>query len=425
MAAAKFSSTLIKDDNTITVFSDDSDLLIYEYASNVRIVTLRDLYENVDDGKPTWSGSQYWPHQIAAKATTSTGDLIDPAYLMSKDLYTSLEKAFRKIGSAGFTHDKNFKNFAETFSIDEESKDWTRIKDSPGVNSDLASRDSRVSELIWQLQSLGDGAGQGGLRMYLPFLTDDISRFTAWNVATDVRQLAYSILLQTFHHDTAVQEYRRSGTRVASVLVDKLSDTEIITEADALSGYVKALFAWLRNDTDLDGDQVWACLAMQHVMKYCVSDGQSLPSLDDMIRAMTSRKERKWHVLHLNAQFQAAFYSLRILKQILAFALAQETKRDETGSLAKLSALLGDLPRITEFFAERHAESAARRKAEDRTWRGLLDSLLFALTGKEETEGDSQQKEARPRKKAKKNKKSKVGSSTLAENPFAMLAEES
>lgn len=424
MAAANLSSALIKDDTIITVFSDDSDLLVYNHRENVRIITFRDLNEHINAGKPSWSGSEYWPFQIAAKASKPTGDLIRPAYIMSKDLYTSLEKTFHKIDSAGPAEDSEFDTFAETFSIAAETANWKRIKESPEMESDLASRDSRVSELIWQLQSLSNGVEPGGLRMYLPFLTDDISRSTAWNVATDIRQLAYSVLLRSFKCDTSIQEYRRSGTRVASVLVDRLSDGEIFTEAGALSKHITDLLDWVRDSTQLEEHQAWTYLAIQHVLRYCVSDNQSLPSLDDTLRAIMGRKERKWHLLHLNSQFQAAFYSFRILRQILAYTLAQKSEVSAEGPFVALSAQLNSLPRITIFFAERKTDN---RKEEDDVWKGVLGDLLAILTKSTEAEVEvkSQEKEARPRKKAKKSKKSAPKSSGLAENPFAMLSEDS
>lgn len=422
MAAATSLSALIKDETVITVFSDDSDLLVYNHGENVRIITLRDLSEDVDAGKPSWSGSEYWPFKIAAKAPNSTGDLIKPAYVMSKDLYTSLEKAFGKIDSSDPAEDPEFNTFAETFAITVETADWTRIKERPEAKSDLASRDSRVSELIWQLQSLKSGVEPGGLRMYLPFLTDDISRSTAWNVANDIRQLAYSVLLQNFKCDTSIQEYRRSGTRVASVLIDKCSDTEVVTEANALANHIAELLTWVRNSTQLEEEQAWTYLAIQYVLKYCISDSQSLPSLDDTLKAIMGRRERKWHVLHLNSQFQAAFYSFRILKQTLAYTLAQQTEANAEDAFVKLNAQLDNLPRITVFFAERKADN---RKQEDDTWRGILSDLLATLTKSMDVEAEPHDQESRPRKKAKKSKKSVSKSSTWAENPFAMLSEDS
>lgn len=396
---------------------------MYDSGEASRIITLRDLSDDVDTDKPSWSGVEYWPSQIATKPPSADGDLTRPAYLMSKDLYLSLDKAFSKIDLNWPAEDTEFDTFAETFSIVEETADWTRIKGSPAMNSGLGSRDSRISELIWQLQSLGNGVAQGGLRMYLPFLTDDIARSTAWNVAADIRQLAYSLILQSFECDTAVQEYRRSGMRVASVLIETLSDAEILAEATSLSTHMTQLLSWVGESTQLKANQAWSYLAIQYVLKYCLSDYQSLPGLEDTVRAITGRKECKWHILHLNSQFQAAFYSLRILKQILEYILsqAQETKANTQEPLGKLSALLSDLPRITVFFAEQNVNS---RKEEDGIWRSVLGDLLASLTKMPDTETGVGEEGARPRKKAKKSKKTKLESSSLAENPFAMLAEE-
>lgn len=258
--------------------------------------------------------------------------------------------------------------------------------------------------------------------MYLPFLTDDTARSTAWNVAADIRQLAYSILLQNFQSDTAIQEYRRSGTRVASVLVDTLSDTEIVEEATGLSNHIAELLDWVRQSTQLEGSQAWQYLAIQHVLRHCLSDNSSLPSVDDIVKAVMGRKESKWHILHLNAQYQAAFYSLRILRQVLSYVSAKPSGVDFKEHLAVLGGQLKDLPRITEFFAER---SADRRKEESGIWREVLADLLATLKKEADISAVPQDEEVRPRKKAKKNKTTTPTSSDMAANPFAMLAEES
>lgn len=418
MAAARFLSVQ-SNDTIVTIFSDDSDLLVYNSGDQSRIITFRDLSETSGTDKQSWSGVEYWPSQIAAKASNSPKDLLRPAYLMSKDLYTSLEHALRKTESEWPAEDLEFDAFAETFSVVAETADWARIKDDLAITSSLASRDSRVSELIWQLQTMSNGIGQGGLRMYLPFLTDDVSRASAW-IAADVRQLAYSILLQKFQCDTAIQEYRRSGTRVASVLVDKLSGTDIVTEARGLSNHITELLTWVRESTQLDENQAWNYLTIQHVLRHCMSAAQSLPSVEDIIRAITGRKESKWHVLHLSAQYQAAFYSLRILKQVLCYTLATQSGGDSHEPLATLSAQLSDLPRITVFFAE---GSADRRKQKG-IWREVLNDLLITLRKEASTEALSREDEVRPKKKAKKDMTTIRKSSAMAENPFAILAEE-
>lgn len=414
--AAALQASVQNGDTAVTIFSDDSDLLVYNYSGHsTRIITLRDLTAISGADKPSWSGVEYWPSQIAERAPNPSKDLIKPAYVMSKDLYISLDRALRDTAEQS-AEDPDFDAFAETFSIVAESADWAKIKSKTAASSDLSVRDSRVSELIWQLQS-----SSSGKRMYLPFLTDDVSRSTAWNVAADLRQLAYSTLLQSFKCETSIQEYRRSGTRVASVLVDQLSDADIASEASGLSIHISELLKWVQENTQLDETQAWSYLAIQHVLRHYLADSQALPNVDDIIQAVAGRKESKWHVLHLNAQYQAAFYSLRILKQILSYTLSGQAKEDLDDPLMTLSSLLCELPRITVFFAERSAES---RKQEHIVWREVLNDLLASLKKEAEPDAVSSEENGRPRKKAKKNK-TDSNSSAMAKNPFAMLAEES
>ncbi|SMR47514.1 unnamed protein product [Zymoseptoria tritici ST99CH_3D1] len=415
----------------ITIFSDDADLLVYNPGQNTRVITLRDQSESGTGHDTSWSATEQWPGRIAASAKHPLEDLVRPAFFMSQDLHCTLEQALLK--SVAPPTDPDFTAFAETFSIAAEISQWSLTKSSSALRSSLTALDSRMSELVLQLQTVAtkdahsttSSIPPSGLRVYLPFLHDDPSRSPAWNVGTHLRTLSYSVLLHHFGIEQSVQEYRRSGSRIVSTLLDPYPVDELETQISELKSQIEDTTMWAKAKS-VDHREAWRYFTMQHVLRYFQSEGMALPGTEEIIGVLTKRRPKKWTTVQLAAQWQAAFYGLRMISQSLGVVergneQVLDTLDGTTTAALEMQKAFESLPGIVEFFAD--IEEGQRRDQED-MWRGFVEELLATMR-KEDEDAQSQENNAedRPRKKAKKSKKTKVLDPGLAQNPFALLSD--
>ncbi|KAK4495807.1 hypothetical protein PRZ48_013075 [Zasmidium cellare] len=402
---AAAAQTLGEDSNT-TIFSDDADLLVYRLGRSTDVVAFRDLSVSRNDSNIVWTAEKYSTSEIAKRSPTQIDDLIKPAYLMEKDPHMPFKQACHMLESTDPRKEPDFAQFERAFQTTAEIKTWDEIR-KRSIEERLASaRDSRISEIIHQLESSADDEASGGLRMYLPFILDDPSKKTSWNIGTGLRCLAYSLLLQHAGTSLGVQEYRRSGIRIASTPVEPLLEEEVAVQVKTLTTHIEQVLAWATENHGLSQADAWRCLVLQQVLSSLQADGYTLPSLEDSVRIIPGDKEPSWQSVHLAGQYEAAFYSFRMVKQVTAYVQSQSAKMSDHKGLAQQ---MEGLPSISIFLTHSELDKQA--------WNAIIGQVLSTL-GEKDDSG-----EERPRKKARKTKKDKKPQTAgLEKNPFAMLA---
>lgn len=465
----------------ITIFSDDSDLIVFEAGAQTRIVPFRDLTVT-EMGETTTTttttatkilqGYEYRPAEILRREKCHLSSLIKPAFFMSLDLFCNLGQALQLTAAAaadssggGLLDDReDYQAFAQQFHTSKEVQELAEIRSNAILKNSLASRDSRVSELVHQVQLQARGEMTGPMRVYLPFISDDPARSTAWNVGKETRVLAYSIVLvllqqvqqQQQHDFFNIQEYRRTGARISAVLLELMSgsgsDTEGIISTSA------RLASCLQNGLDTakgmnlqQEEDAWRFVVMQHVLTHLHHEGLTLPSIEDAVQVVLqgtggSReecKERQWQMVHLDAQYQAAYYSFRMLQQLLAVTADTAVNHDD--DFTNLRGILQSLPRISTFFSSNTAAGGGlddqREREEEESqmkkWREGIEAMFVSMSilgdeGQDELENNQRQTRTRSRKKVKRRHQHEHGQvkqersvedAKLATNPYAMLAE--
>lgn len=461
----------------ITIFSDDSDLIVFEAGAQTRIVPFRDLtVTEMGETKTILQGYEYRPAEILRREKCHLSSLIKPAFFMSLDLFCNLGQALQLAAAdssgGGLLDDReDYQAFAQQFHTSKEVQELAEIRSNAVLKNALASRDSRVSELVHQVQLQARGEMTGPMRVYLPFISDDPARSTAWNVGKEIRVLAYSIVLllqqqhvqqqQQEHEFFNIQEYRRTGARISAVLLELMSgsgsDTEGIISTSA------RLASCLRNGLDTakgmnlqQEADAWRFVVMQHVLTHLHHEGLTLPSIEDAVQVVLqgtggSReecKERKWQMVHLDAQYQAAYYSFRMLQQLLAVTADTAVNHDEEDDddFTNLRGILQSLPRISTFFSSNTAAGGGlddQREREEESqmkkWRQGIEAMFVSMSilgdeGQDELENNQLQSQTRSRSRKKVKRRHQHGhgqvkqersveDAKLATNPYAMLAE--
>ncbi|CAK4031954.1 Hypothetical predicted protein [Lecanosticta acicola] len=405
-------------ETTVTIFSDDSDLLVYNLGQrSVCVAPFRDLDDEQTISGTTRSAEVYWPTRIAAQASVLLEDLVKPAFFMSEDPYCTFDEALLRIKKKDPSDREDFKAFGRGFQTTEEKTEWLSITTDSSKKRNLAACDSRVSEIICQTQSLRAGSLEGGVKMYLPFLIDDPGRASAWNVGTNIRALAYSLLLRCEGLESeGAQEYRRSGSRITGNLMELISLEETEEQLRASCAYFDEFFEWAKGQDLCDADTCRSVVLSQ-TCQYAQAGGHSLPGIKEAQQLVQGRAEgrlRAWHLVHLSAEYQAAYYSLRILHQIASHVVAHGSIAKDVASLVR--ARLSTLPRIGQFFEE---------SQEQQSWVRVIPELMANFEAKDTDEEPVQKKR---RKKTKWTKWEKEGSgqedASGDNNPFALLMDD-
>lgn len=474
----------------ITIFSDDSDLIVFEAGAQTRIVPFRDLTVT-EMGETTTTtkilqGYEYRPAEILRREKCHLSSLVKPAFFMSLDLFCNLGQALQLTAAAAAAADspgggllddrEDYQAFAQQFHTSKEVQELAEIRRNAILKNSLASRDSRVSELVHQVQLQARGEMTGPMRVYLPFISDDPARSTAWNVGKETRVLAYSIVLvllqphvqqQQQHDFFNIQEYRRTGARISAVLLELMSGSDSDTEG--IISTSARLASCLQNGLDTakgmnlqQEADAWRFVVMQHVLTHLHHEGLALPSIEDAVQVVLQGtgtgtggsgecKERKWQMVHLDAQYQAAYYSFRMLQQLLAVTadtfVNHDDEDDDDDEFTNLRGILQSLPRISTFFSSNVAAGGGvddQREREEREeeeesqmkkWREGIEAMFVSMSilgdeGQDELENNQRQTRSRSRKKMKRRhehgqvkQERSVEDAKLATNPYAMLAE--
>ncbi|KAF2863894.1 hypothetical protein K470DRAFT_254765 [Piedraia hortae CBS 480.64] len=157
--------------------------------------------------------------------------------------------------------------------------------------------------------------------MFLPMLLEDPARKAAWNTGLQVRRVAYALLPTR----PKVSEYRRSG--------EMIREYDVAVEEDPAE-VLDFLDEELAQNKSLSRRDCWLLISAQLAL---LEYEQMQP--DTLKAALRQRDCSDWNEVHLSAQLQAAYYSLRMLYQIANFVKSLDVcKRLET------------LPNIAEFF---------------------------------------------------------------------------
>lgn len=236
--------------------------------------------------------------------------------------------------------------------------------------------DPRLSEFVLQFNLHRNE----DIIIYLPFLMDDPSRSSAWNVSFSLRQLTYNILASYMpNHPTSITEVSRKGFRMLPCAIH-LSHSSIQDRAHSFLSKLKATKTYFPNVPPVLHYRIFALLES---LRWYRSSDRNLPSRSSLTSALTNdypKSSLGWIELHLEAQLHAVLYALRMLKQSTSHVLPHKVGRDM--DLMKIRETLEDLPPLEGLMLSRSETKKCFDTAEFDTFK-----LLQFLTGHLGTSG--------------------------------------
>ncbi|KAK4553594.1 hypothetical protein LTR86_009390 [Recurvomyces mirabilis] len=408
-----------KESTKIIILTNDSDLAVFDSGPHTRIAMLHSLASRESN---LLSASVYCPAKIAK--SINQPDLLQLAYQLQQDTHVSVARVQARIEHNSSATDRVYQDFTDQYSVESEQIMLEKLKKDAKYRLPLLGLDARLAELICQSRDQVNASTQ--FEVYLPFLIDDPSRASAWHIGTRLRDAAYTLVLG--HHKRqkhSILEYKRAGDNIAARKISCLDTADLPSVLGALHA---SLEHTLEDQHTLSSLQErWRYAVVQTLLWNLVELDQSMPEPDDLLNVVLGRPETSWSQVRLTAQYQACFYSLRLLHQALRYVKCVGDLTgiidDEHQSAERLLELLDTLPGIADFITSSHVSDGTNELTT--LWLELLSTCVREIGA----QGDKPVESSRPSKK-RKTKKSKIGAESQPQahiivprssNTFAML----
>jgi len=338
------------------IITSDSDLLAHDLGREGSVTFFPSIQFDSHARKVKATVSEYSPWRICERLSIPHEKGLSPiAFQVSIDPQVSLQRAIQLA-----------KQQANSETSVPEHAAFVGQYLSPEIMEDVSLApisgrllDPRISELMLKFLlsdrtdavEAEDSANQDKLEvpMYLPFLADSPSRTSAWEVSVPLRRLAYRIgTLLTTKPISSVLEYRRlqtfpGGTRVE---IPPATLDQLCVELVGNLGKIRACVT--------DPRLQWTMLAISQEIKWSEEHGKSSTLSLDMLQAEANGTldVGSWDFVHLHAEVQGAYYSLRMIQQVCEFVSRDHSPSD---NLARLQTEIGclslhdGLPSISDF----------------------------------------------------------------------------
>ncbi|KAH8706916.1 XPG domain containing-domain-containing protein [Phaeosphaeriaceae sp. PMI808] len=316
---------LAKDTPCPIIFTCDTDLLLYDYNSKTLITFFHDA-ETLAEFKA------YSPHEITKKLELVS--LLPFAHAIQNRISEIQGDLIRDARSTD----------VDSSTYVDFSKRYTGVVVTPSylgrhVGLSLRSQDLdvRVSEFVHQAFD-----GTSDPHVYLPLLVEDPNQASAWNMAQDVRTIAYSLLVPS---QSTVKEFRRKAQGISLQEINPHVATNISVSTKELGKRISALLEWAKAK-EISPPLLWSLFALSLLL----SELNTPPPITLLLRILNGDFDNTWDFIQLTARLQAAMYSLRMLKQITAIWLvtAQQTGTDLHNTLSNLHEQMSNFPSISE-----------------------------------------------------------------------------
>lgn len=338
-----------------TIFTNDSDLVLFNFDVPVKVAIINELKEV---GGPEGNLLELYQYDIQSMtAKERKTDWLASAFMMNEH-QISLAEAMRRSDEVD-QQSREYQDFKAPYDLVHCNAELYRLRGKhPGAyNSDT---DSRISEPMQQ-------GNEECLDLYLPVVCEDPTRASSWKIGSEFREIAMSVLVLRSPSASSFNEYKRSGTRITSTLHEGASAEQTHGLARTMS---EILHIHLESSPpDLAPTSQWRLALMKLVLQDMSRKGVMLPPITAIINVLLGGDLTSWEDVHLAAQFQAMYYSLRILQQV--FRVCEKGSRPEGVKLAtQFKEDVRHLPRIVDFFMP---NSSPETEPSQVQWRTLIE----------------------------------------------------
>lgn len=343
-----------------TIITNDSDLLIQASGAQTRVLLLSSITRSRAPNSPRVEGNFFFPARLATAA--GVDNLVQTAFFMSQDYHLSFDAAVAKAKKTSLNDDADFLAFQS--ELEKPNYNTSGFKDK--VIKTLEQMDPRIAELAHQTMPGFPHTPTESANMFLVPLLEDVGRFSAWVSGQDIRDATYRMVLSSSRNVRGIDEYIRRGTNCAPEphppapdwKADLLRISQMLTDVKAFLEPYRATAA-----------QRFNYIAMYYTIKAMATRGSHMLTQQEVSRILAKDRLRSKGEVHASAMCQAAIYSLRMLKQLLAL---EKAKGGMAKELKALNKALGEMPTLAELFEKSAADTTV-------FWSELAEGLLGTI----------------------------------------------
>lgn len=378
------------------MLTGDSDLLLFAGADDWGVMMFRDV--DVDAAPGVVSALVVRPGSVAASLCV---DLQALGFQALRDPYVSF--SVLRARAAGMVRDEGggaaWREFAACYVLPEEQEEAGYC--SRGV-------EPRIAEIVQQREEEGEG---GVKTMFLPFLWEDPTRGSAWDAGRAIRAAAYALLFPG--GGAAVEEVCRRGQRIAAGAVQRVEDPAVM-----LGGLLR--------DGDGDGDW-WVGVVLREITAVFENRGQDPPEprllcgIAHMLQTPAGAAETvgwTWERVQLYALAQAAWYSLLLVKEVVAATSAAAADEEAWRRVARTLPGVSECIDGARFLAGTVVSGPAVKEAVERALEG---HSTISGNGKKPSDAGAKRRKRKAKKRAAMGGKA-AGRGPLEGNMFSALA---
>lgn len=422
--ADDFCALYAKDHTKSIIFTSDTDLLLFDYDPE----TLVALFADADSlaGLKTYS-----PSQVAEKLQVKS--LVLFAYAIQQLPYggmLEISEEARKIdvdsrSYLDFSQRYIAANVKPTYTVGHEDQTLPLqaldvrvsefVHEALNTSQNLAVRIARFLPhlIVWVFEFVQEAlSGSQNIPVYLPLLVEDPNLASAWNMAQDVRTLAYSLLAPGA---AKINEYRRKAQHITPEEINILSALGVQMQAKELGDRISGLLKWSETK-DISPSLLWSLFALSLVL----AELNTPPTLALVSRVLNSDFDNTWAFIQFTARLQAAMYSLRMLKQVTAVWLAIHSKAGSElhASMSKIHWQMSSFPSISDMFIV--PGQVHKIVADHEQLKGLIEEI-FTSVGVEVEQVSNKKKKRQTREAERKRRKAEQRQQAKPSNLFALL----
>lgn len=317
-----------------TVLTSDSDLLVHDLEKG-SVVFLRDIYR---DDQSHLACARFSPAHICEKLKLSSSEICRFAYERKSSPHSTLPQLLQDCARP-ISDQIGYNEFCREY-LDHVVASVPVSAHGTPIHIDYL--DPRISEMVLQLAKKGHQIKELDYpKIFLPILLESPQRGSAWEQSTPIRQLAYTIARWIIPGPiSSVQEYRRVNTTV-----QKGRQVPMLSEKVAKSWAQETvrLMSSIKPGTRGDTTRAWYILYLILDIRYCHEEGKHSHALQTIEASLQKPvfKRVSWDTIHFVAHLQAAYYSFRLLKQVISLEQPKSI-------LPELRDMLSSLPPLEE-----------------------------------------------------------------------------
>jgi hypothetical protein len=284
-------------ENGGTIITSDSDLLAYDLQPDGCVLLFKDI--ELEGNNPTTKLKMLRYETSAIARRLGLKSLQSLSFTIRQDQYL------------GFTQCLKQARQLEEKKASEEYHAFLSQYSLPGIHEwrynqnvqDVLQRlDPRISEWIHQVLQDTDVEADQSFDMYLPFLMEDTTRVSAWNMGADLRMLTYSIFMPLATERHVTVQFARRGICIAATRVEHQGLSDTVQSLSAWSDILEKVLAACKGTV---GWRLLGLFTVCHVFRE--EETGKLPPRGDLRKLLAGQTiGQEWTFLHWSAQFAAA-----------------------------------------------------------------------------------------------------------------------